>query len=428
MTDGEDVYDELGMTRVVNANFPSTVLGGSSMPPEVMDAAREANDSFAWIWEMEERAGQLISDVTGAEAAHVTTGTFGALVLGAAACMAGTDRQKMAKLPGDADELGNEFLIQKCLRRVKYDRAITVAGGEYVPVGDRSGCEPEEIEAAITEDTAGIHYLAPGPGSWHGPDYVKGTQPGYEVATNAAPIEDVIEVANRNDVPIIVDAAGQSYPVEGFERYIEMGADLVCHSAKYFQGPNAAGFITGRKDLVDAAFYSNFIGCEGYQLAEPEVTPYLPDDEYTEHNKPRDPQGPNRTYSLGRGYKLDRADIVATVTALDRWVEMDHEKERFEPARERGRAIMADLDEAPGVELELGEYYYHVIPLDVTFESKPGGFVDTLERELLDGDPSIWPHDIGVTEAGDPTATFNLLWLDSGEEQVIADRLQSALS
>lgn len=422
------IYEELGMHRVINANFPSTLLGGSRLPPEVMEAVNEANEHFGWMWELEEQAGKIIADITGGEMATVTTGTFGGLVLSAAACMTGTNRQAMAKLPYQTDDLNNEFIIQRCLRRLKYDRAIEVPGGEYVPVGDREGCSPADIEEAISEQTAGIHYLAPGPGSWPGPEYVKGTEPGYEYAPNAVPIEDVIDIANAHDVPIIVDAAGQSYPLEGFSRYLDMGADLVCYSGKYFEGPNASGFITGREDLVTAAFHNNFVGCDAYKRKEPSVVEYLPDDEFTEYNRPVNPQGPNKTYGVGRGYKLDRFDIIAVVAALQRWVNLDHEAERIEPARDRGKYIQRELQDISSIDMELGDENYHIVPLTISCPGKPPIFVDTLEQKLLYEEPIIWPRTLEVSEANDPEMMLNLLWLRDGEEQLIADRLKTILS
>lgn len=421
-------YAALDVTKVVNACFLSTILGGSSMPEEVFEAAAQANDEFAWIWEMEEQAGEAIAEITGAEAAHVTTGTYGGMVVSAAACMAGTDRQKMAKLPSDTDGMTDEFIIQRCLRHPKYDRAIETAGGTYVPVGDDSGCTPEEIKEAITEDTAAVQYIAPGPGSWPGPSYVKGRMDGYEGATNAVPLEDVIEIAHRNDVPVIVDAAGQTYPVEGLERYVEMGADLVCYSGKYVTGPNAAGFVIGSEDLVEAVFHNNFIGDEGYGHKEPEKVEYLPDDQYTVRNNPRDPLGDNRTYGIGRGYKLDRSDIVATVEALKYWVELDHEKERFDPALERGRFVMDELSDYDGIETELHDHYYHNVPLEVTFTNESSEYIDELKQGLLEADPMVYPRAIVVTDDGEPRLNLNMLWLKPGEEEIVAERLTEIIS
>ena len=426
--EANEAYKQLGITRVVNACFLSTILGGSSLPEEVFQSAAKANNEFAWLWEMEEEAGETIAEVTGAEAAHITTGTYGGMVVSAAACMAGKDRQKMAKLPSDTADMKDEFVIQKCVRHQKYDRAIETAGGAYVPVGDDAGCTPDEIEKAITDDTAAIQYRAPGPGSWPGPAYVKGEMDGYNGAKNAVPVEDVIETAHRNDVPVIVDAAGQTYPVEGLERYVDMGADLVCYSGKYVTGPNSAGFVLGKEEFVEAAFHNNFIGDESYGFKEPEKVGYLPDDQFTEHNDPKYRLEDNKTYGIGRGYKLDRFEIVATAEAVKYWMELDHEKKRFEPARERGRYVMEELSSYSEIETELHDHYYHNIPLIVTFEGKSNEYIDELKSGLLEADPMVYPRTIELTEDGEPQLNLNMLWLQPGEEEIVADRLKTLLA
>ncbi len=422
------IYNELGITKVINCCFLSTILGGSSLPEEVLEAAQEANDEFAWIWEMEEQAGEAIAEITGAEAAHVTTGTYGGLVVSAAACMAGKDREKKAKLPSDTEDMPDEFITQKCVRFPRYDRAIETAGGRFVPVGNDSGCTPEAIESAITENTAAIHYIAPGPGSWPGPSYVKGEMEGYEGALNAVPIEDVIEIAHRNDIPVIVDAAGQTYPVEGLERYVDMDADLVCYSGKYITGPNAAGFVIGKQEYIEKAFHNNFIGDEGYGLKEPEKVDYIPDSEHTEGNNPRYPLKGNKTYGIGRGYKLDRFDIIAVVKALKYWVNLDHETERFEPAKKRGRFIMDELSDHSEIEMELHDHHYHTVSLEITFTNETSEYIDELKEELVENDPMVYPRSIEVAEEGVPLLNLNMLWMQPGEEEVVAERLLKILS
>jgi len=422
-----EIYRELGITKVVNACFLSTILGGSSMADEVLEAANQAHEEWAWIWDMEERAGETIAEITGAEAAHVTTGTYGGMVISAAACMAGKDRAKKSKLPSDTDDFADEFIIQKCVRSLKYNRAIETAGGTYKTVGDRSGCTVEEIEAAIDENTAGVVYMAPGPGPWPGPSYVKGEKEGFEGATDAVALEDVIEVAHDHDVPVILDAAGQTYPVEGLERYADMGADLVCYSGKYVTGPNAAGFVIGKEEYVERAFHNNFIGDEGYGYAEPDTVEFIPDDEHTKANRPRDPLGENHTYGVGRGYKLDRFDIVAVVEALKRWVDLDHEKERFEPAKARGEYVMDQLEGHSEIEMTLGDHHYHNVPLDVVFTDETEAYVEELKSGLLEADPMVYPRSIDLTEEGEPKLCLNMLWLQPGEEEVIADRLEEIL-
>ena len=298
------LYKELGVKRVINGQFPITRLGGSVLPQEVVEAMVEPTNNWCSMWELEAKAGEAIARICGAEAAHVTSGAYSALVLSAAACMAGKDPDLMKRLP-DSTGMKNRILIQKNLRGQEggeagmYDRSMEVAGGKLVEVGDATkGATDRELETAIDEKTAAIHFMVP--------DFP-------DSRTNIIPLQRVIEIGHKHGVPIIVDSAGQTYPTELLSRFAKMGADLVCYAAKYVQGANSAGWVCGRKDLVEAVALHSFIGQEagGYT---PRAGLYK---------------------SVGRGYKLDRQQVVGTLAALQRWVRMDHQMERIEPAMKR---------------------------------------------------------------------------------------------
>ena len=147
-------YHTLGVRRIINCFETYTLLGGAILPEEVRQAMEEADKSYAWIWDLNERAGRKIAELTGADAAFVTPGAFAALAMSAAVCMVGRDPEKMRQLP-DTNGMKNEFIIQRCLRDFQYDRSMTVAGGKLIEVGDeQSGCTSEQLEAAIGEKTA----------------------------------------------------------------------------------------------------------------------------------------------------------------------------------------------------------------------------------------------------------------------------------
>src|SRR5690606_3162363 len=106
------------------------------------------------------KSGQVIAGIVGAEAALMTTGCCSAMVLGVAACTAGTERTRAARLP-DARGMKYQVIIQRG-QRYKYERALTIPGAQLVEVGSDSGTRPEDIEAAIGPDTLAIHFVAPG--------------------------------------------------------------------------------------------------------------------------------------------------------------------------------------------------------------------------------------------------------------------------
>ena len=311
------VYSKYGVKRVVNAAFHLTRLGGSTLTPTVQAAMDEANKSYAYMWDLIEKGGKHIAKKINAPAAWITSGAFNGLVLAAAACITGKDPEAMRKLP-HTEGMKNEFIIQRNARLYVYDRSMEVAGGKFVFVGDeRWGCSPEQLEATITDKTAGIHYA-------------------YPARDNPfiCPLEKVLEIGKRHSVPVIVDAAGMTYPKNVQSKFMEMGCDLVAVGGKYVGGPNSTGYVYGRKDLVEAIALHSFIGAEA---------------------GPKEQSGFFR--SIGRGYKLDRQEVIGLLVAFDEWMEMDHEKERFKPSWERVKYIEKRIKELPGLKNARMEYF-----------------------------------------------------------------------
>jgi len=364
-------YEKLGVKKVINAAFCLTDLGGSTLTKEVKDAYMEANSYFVEMKQLEERAGLFLARITGAEAAFVTTGAFSALALSTAACITRNDPANRRKLPDTAD-MKNQVLIQANLRN-PFDRSLEIPGGKIVPIGsEEGGCSPIEFEAAINEKTAAIHYL------------VSLDPPRKDVLQ----LEKVIEIGHRHGVPIIVDAAGQTYPTERVKMFVAMGADLVCYSGKYFGGPQSTGFVCGIKDLVDEVAANSFVIPGGW---------------------------------IGRGYKLDRQEIIALLTAVQAWMNMDHEKQRLAPAYEKQRYIIDAFKEAPGIRLEAQPYSYHVVGINMAFEKTPEE-VASIVQKLREGDPAIW-----VRGRRGSSFLVNTLLLKDGEEKEIVDRLEEIL-
>jgi seryl-tRNA(Sec) selenium transferase len=312
--------------------------------------------------------------------------------LSAAACIAGKNPEAMRKLP-NSEGMKNEIIIQRNARLLVYDRSMEVAGGKFVFVGDeRWGCPPEQLEAAITEKTAAIHYAYP---SWGNPFI--------------CPLEKVIEIGKRNSVPVIVDAAGMTYPKDVQSKFMEMGCDLVAVGGKYVGGPNSTGYVYGRKDLIEAIALHSFIGAEA---------------------GPKEQSGVYR--SIGRGYKLDRQEIIGLLVAFDEWMEMDHDKKRFQPAWEKIKYIENGIKELPGLIKARLEYYptsgegtaYHTIGLRVTFTDL--GIVETnhLIKRLREGDPEIWVRNWGNSN----DFIINTLHLQPGDKEIIVERFKEIFS
>lgn len=396
-------YDHLGVKRVINCFGTYTLIGGHTFSDHVRAAMDEADRNFAWLWELEEKAGARICEVTGAEAAFVTPGVFAALSMGAAACMAGTDRDRMSRLP-DTSGMSNEFIVQRALRDFKYDRSMTVAGGRLVEVGDeKRGCTAEELEAAITDKTAGFHYMTHGTtGNWASKD------------CSIVPIEEVIDVAHRNGLPVIVDAAFQCYPKDGFTRYTSKGADLVAYSCKYFGGPNTAGILLGRKDLVDTVALHSFVGQEG----GPGGRLFLEAEPGKMHG------------SVFRGYKMDRSSIAGAVASLEEHLATDYEA-IFMKARLKAARMTEEWSSIPGASTKL--YDVGTVPeepgrisLHLVLDKSPEE-VDGMVKALMDGAPAIWASAEGNHLVVNITSFRGLMLAEDRDTETIMERVSEAL-
>lgn len=231
----QNIYQRFGVKTIINAGGPMTRLSGSILSPEVREAMSEAASACVRVEDVQEAAGKLIADVTGAEAGYVTSGAAGGLALSAAAAIAGLDVARMDKLP-DTTGMPNEIIVQR-EHMTAYSHALRLSGAKLVEVGyvgyPGQGCTwPWQIETEINERTVAIFYSI-------------GNSPG------AVSLLEVVEVAHRHNLPVIVDAAAALPPVENLRRFIDEGADLVCFSGgKAIAGPQASGILTGRADLI----------------------------------------------------------------------------------------------------------------------------------------------------------------------------------
>ncbi|MFN3973915.1 MAG: aminotransferase class V-fold PLP-dependent enzyme [Dehalococcoidia bacterium] len=369
------VYEALGIRPVINAAGSMTLLGGSILGPRVLKAMEEANEAYVDMEELLLKSGRAIASVLGAEAALVTSGCYAALVLGAAAIMTGKDADRIARLP-DTTGMKNEFLIQKRMR-YHYDRCVTVAGGRLVEVGDERGTTAAQLEGAIGPQTAGILYLARAEGN-----------------EGILSIPEVAAIARHRGVALLVDAAAEVYPLERMRWLPQSGADLVCFGAKYFGSAHSSGVLCGRKQLVEAATLNNFIAYESHD---------------------------NR--SIGRGYKVDRQEVIATVVALEEWFSMDHE-ERFALQERRIQTIAKALEGLPHITVQrLWERQGPWLRLQISLDEKAlGHTAGAVQQALRQGNPSI------RVRADGNHLFVAVHTLREGEDRIVAERLRAALS
>ncbi len=339
-----DVYRAIGVEPMISASGTATRWGGTKLRAEVMDAMNKAATVMVDVEILNREAGKIIAGITGAEAGLVTSGAAGGLVLQAAACIAGSDPGKMARLP-DTDGMKNEIIIHTS-HRFPYDQAYQAAGAKLVGVGDGRRCYPWQLEAAITERTAAVAYL-------NSPF----------VSRRALPLEEVCEIAHAAGVPVIVDAASTLPPKANLKMSLRQGADMVVFSGgKGVRGPQGTGILCGRADLIEAAVAN---------------------------------ASPNAF--IGRGMKVAKEEIVGLVSALKIFVDEDEEakNDRF---RERCQVLVDALIEVPGLKItiEHDEHDYLIPTTLMTFTSDwDGPSRDEVYERMLQGRPSVALHNLG---------------------------------
>ena len=371
-------FELLNVRRVVNASGIYTDLGGSRLSPSIWAAMEEVNDWFADMVELLEHTGETIAGLLGVEAARVTPGASAAIALSIGACLTGTDRTKMERLP-DTAGMPNEVILQRG-HRYKYDRCALLAGARIVEAGSSDCTRPEEIVRAIGPNTAALFVPA------H-----------LDARNGTVPLADVASIGRQHGIPTFVDAAYMNYPVDMMGSFAKLGADLTCFSAKYFGGPNAGGFVCGRKDLIE--------GVAGL--------------DFTRHES-----GPYRRF--GRVFKMDRQTVVATVLALKEWLTMDHQA-RWDGYRRQVAALHAGLEGLPGAALTSMCFTMdeRLVPdpvncLVVDFAASDGRTARAVSEVLAGGNPSIRC----VVEG---TALVIVVeTLREGDEELIARRLREA--
>ena len=282
------IYEDLGLRPVINGYATVTRLGGSLMPPPVVEAMIEASRQFVDLEDLQAAVGRRIAELTRNEAAYVSSGAAAGLTLATAACVAGTDPEMIAALPHPQKVSGArcEVIFQRC-QRSGYDYAVRQVGVDMIEIGPEQSSPADfpavrqELEQALSERTAAVLYFA------RGEDHHGGL-----------PVAEVVAAAHARGVPVILDAAAQLPPVENLWRFTQEGADLVIFSGgKGLCGPQATGLVLGRSDLIKACAV----------------------------------QG-NPNQAIGRPMKVGKEELCGCLAAVEWYVGLDHAAmtDRFE--------------------------------------------------------------------------------------------------
>lgn len=393
------VLEKFGVPVIINACGPVTRLGGGLMHPDVASAMIEASRVSVDIVTLQAAACRAIVRATGAEAGIVTTGASAALLLGAAACLAGLDPGRMNRLP-EVPDGRREFIMVRSQRNM-YDRALVVAGARLVEIGipDRfSGpgvrdADVWEIEDAIGPNTAGIYYLAQ--------------------AQSVPALTAVAAAARKHGVPVLVDAAAQLPPASNLRTLLAVGASLVAFSGgKAIGGPQASGILCGRADLVSSALL---------QMLDLDVRPdtWSPPADFAPLARLRGLPH----HGIGRSCKAGKEEIVGLMTALERFVSEVPEL-RFGRWISVLRATMEACGSIAGLTLTImDDAERHPVPI-LRVEARGGGSVAVALAEALHaGTPSIHCQ---TAQAGEGVLLFSPVALAPDHAALIGRRLRDA--
>jgi L-seryl-tRNA(Ser) seleniumtransferase len=367
-------YADLGVRPVINAWGTMTAIGGSTMPEEVLSAMMEAGRHYVPVDELLEAAGNYISKRLDIQGAFICCGAASGMAIAAAACMAGTNPANRYQLP-DSEGLKNEIIMFQAMR-LRFDQAFRLAGARIIEIGWPELVELWDLEASFSAKTAAVAYI------------VESENPGL------LPLETVIKVAHKRNVPVIVDAAAEIPPFEKINYFYKLGADLTIYSGgKDIRGPQSTGLIIGRKDLIQACAFNS---------------------------------APN--HSIGRGMKVGKEEIMAFVTALNLWLTQDFTKE-MQVWEMQVAIIIEALSVIPGVtarrvypsEPGIQPIWIPRVYIDWTPSVTLHSPVE-LQRILLDGEPRVA---VGTSATG---LVINPQMLETGQEQIVANCIREVLT
>ena len=375
-----EVYRKLGVKPVINAQSWVTVLGGSIMRKEVLEAMNDASKVFIDMIELNKSAGKFIAKICNSESVLVTNGCASAQVLMSAACMTGEDDDKVEKLP-NTKGMKNEVIIFKGQRN-RYDKAFETSGATIKEFGTEEDATEEDLISVISDKTCAIAYVI---------------MPFFKPGIG---LKKTIEIAHKNSIPVILDAAAEIPPRSNLRRFINMGVDMVAFSGgKGIGGPQSSGILAGKENLINSAFKNSLnlhsnIAC------------------------------------VGRPMKVSKENIIGLVTALELYLD-SNEEEEYHLWEEKSEYIKNQLKNIPYLDVKIENtptdrqgtqpvLYFH--------NDWKGKSPEKIREEMINGDPPIYLG-VGGSSLHEYIGEINIVMTNvmQGEEIIIADRLNKLL-
>jgi len=383
------VLDRLGVRSWINAKNWSTVIGGTYIDDRVLDVMNEVAKTFVDMHELFARADARVAELCRVEDAHITTGTGAALELAVAACMAGDDYGRWMRLP-DTEGMRSEVLMPRG-HVIAYTPQWTASGARTVEYGQAGHLRSfkDELESLISERTCCLAYTV----SYN------------TVPRGVVPLEDLIELGEKYDVPVVVDAASDLPPVSNLHKYTDMGADIVCFSGgKAIKAPNNTGFMVG--------------GGRGADIVE----------SVRAHTFPHS--------GWGRGHKISKEQIVGLVVALEIFVEEGDGLYAGQMAM--AQRLAEELRTVPGLEVELipnDESYHehptvpHVPRVLMRWSREEAGMsAEELDAAVARDDPPVYLRNVHYYDyyTDKEWRLIDVFYLRPEEERIVVDKIVEA--
>ena len=357
-----DIFKELGIRTFINAAGTYTDLSASIMQDEVLETIQFASQKYAAINDVQDAVGKKIAELCHAEAAMVTSGCFSALILGTAGVLTGTERTNLAKLPNNLDGLKTEILSQKS-HNSGYVHALKLTGAKIIDVET-----VEDVRKAINPKTAMMWFL-------------NASEPRGQIKA-----KEWADLGNEYGVPTLIDMAADATPVENLWKFNDMGFSLVCVSGgKGLRGPQSAGILMGKKDLIAAARLN----------------------------------APPNSGNIGRGMKVNKEEILGMYVALENFIKRDHVA-TWKMWEDRIAVIESAISAVDGVtaRVDVPAIANHTPTLYVSWDQEKIKMTGPEMRDKLrNGTPSIemiWRGD---------NCTITAWMLQDGDAEVVASRM-----
>lgn len=357
-----NLFKELGLRTFINAVGTVTYMTGSLMHEEVLEAIASSSQEFVLLDEVQDKVGEKIATLCHAEAATVTAGCWSAMILGMAGVLTGMDLKKVAQLP-DLAGMKSEVIVQKT-HNEPYIHALTNTGIKIVEVETA-----QDFQSAVNEKTAAMWFL-----NYAGPN-------------GKIKHEEWIALGKKYNIPTIIDMAADVPPVENLWKFNDLGFDLVGISGgKAIRGPQSAGILMGKKDLIAAA-----------RLSAP-------------------PRGGN----IGRGMKVNKEEVLGMYVALEKYINTDHAKE-WKIWEERISLIESAVRKINSIttQVSVPPVANHTPNLDISWDvSKVKLTSSELQEKMRSGNPSI-----EVMGGKGNNIAVSVFMLKPGQEKIIAKRI-----